>query len=100
MISAPGRSRHRQADAIPGAYDGIARVRLYASRSRDGNDRIEQACIRIRQLLEGWYFASEEGPMVFVRFEDFVEPYDTEEFIGARSTYCRIGLTGRYGNER
>lgn len=95
-VRAPSRSKHAFGF---GAYEGICRVYLFSTRSRDGRDRIEQGSIRIRELIEGWSFVSAEGRKVSTEYDDFVEPYDSEEFFASVATYCRIRIRGSYGNE-
>lgn len=94
-VRAPGRTR---SEFGFGAYTGTCRVYLFSTRSRDGRDRLEAACLRIRELIDGWTFL-DGGKRVFAEFAEFVEPYDSEEFVGAVATYCRIALVGRHGNE-
>lgn len=99
FVRAPLRQRHSQADGIPSAFLAISTIYLYADRSSSGRSRLELACLRIRQLTDGWVFKSTEGPMVFAKYLDSSEPSDTEEFISAIQCLCRIQFDGRYANE-
>lgn len=90
---------HTQERAIYGAYVSMPQIFLYAPAVDTGKAAIRAARTRIRDLMNGWTFRTDEGPMAFVRYIDNFGINDSEEFIGSVYDYCRIEVTSRYANE-
>lgn len=90
-----GEAEHAQRDAIPTAYESFPLIYFYAPATATGKTAIRLASKRVFDLLDDWSFATENGPIAFVRYVDRVGILDSEEFIGTVYDYCRYQIVSR-----
>jgi hypothetical protein len=103
MLVDGGDSRHRQRPQIPGAYNQVVEVYLFALANTSGKQRVQEMRQRVYELLDhdasgGWIFPSEDGPRVFAELVGRRGVRDSEIFVEAVEDIQRYQLTSRYAN--
>lgn len=90
-----GERAHVQELAIPTAMVYAFWVTFFAPAHDAGKAAIRNAQERIYDLLYGYQFQTENGPLARVYFEGTSGVTDSEEFIGAVTDLCRYTVIYR-----